>query len=143
MACNTMSCKKLYLFHERYFRRETFSATVCRSPINRIRVSFILFFSFSYYSLLVSLSFPAVTATSLHYRTLSPRTLVSQSTSIRRNLDSSFSISLTDPIRSVGTGLLAIYTTDAHTTRTSSRHNIFFYILMCQLSNVYTIYITP
>jgi len=35
--------------------------------------------------------------------------------------------SLTDPIRSVGTGLLVIYTVDAHTACTSSRH-IFFYI---------------
>lgn len=89
MACNTMSCKKLYSFRERYFRRETFSATVCRSPINRMRVSFILFFSFSY----SSLSFPVVTATSLHYRTLSPRKHVSQSTSTRPNLDSSLCLS--------------------------------------------------
>lgn len=128
MACNTMSCKKLYLFRERYFWRETFSATVCRSPINRIRVSFILFFSFSYSSLSVSLSFPVVTATSLHYRTLSPRTPVSQSTSTRPNLDSSLSLSLSPILSDPSELVYSRYIQRTHTQLVLLQGIIYFFI---------------
>ena len=91
-----MSYKKLYImFRERYFRRETFSANVCRSPINVgefhfvfLRLSVSPFVSlFLTCSISLALFFPAVTTTSLHHRTLSPP--VSQSMSAWPNLDSS------------------------------------------------------